>query len=122
MYFLICLSVCFEGLDSLEKKSNAMFLGQIVSFTHREITPKIFKCANCFSYDTKIDAISHMNKPRIHAYIQIFAKFSAIKLLFMYCCQEKHGNNLWHKGVISTSDMFVVRGDAATSRVFNRVV
>ena len=61
------------------KKSNVLFLGQIVHFTHSEITPKIFKCASCISNDTKIDAICHVNKPRTHAYIQILSKFSPLK-------------------------------------------
>ena len=69
------------------KKSIALFLGQNVRFTHREITQKLFKCTNCLSYDTKIDAICHVNKLRMHAYIRILTKFSAIKLLFS-------GNNL----------------------------
>ena len=64
------------------KKSIELFLGHIVCFTHREITQKIFKCTNCLSYDTKIDAICHVNKLRMHAYIQILIKFVAIKLLF----------------------------------------
>ena len=37
--------MCFQYLDSLEK-SIALSLGQI-HFTHCEIMPKIFKCANC---------------------------------------------------------------------------
>ena len=65
------------------KKSNSLFLGQIVRFTHREITPKIFKCANYFSYNTKINTICHVNKQRTHAYIRILTIFSGIKLLFM---------------------------------------
>ena len=65
------------------KKGNALFLGQIVRFTHLEITPKIFKCANYFSYDTKIDAICHMNQPRAHANIRILNNFLAVKSLFV---------------------------------------
>ena len=67
------------------KKSNALdlSLGQIVRFTHLEITPKISKCAKYFSYDTNRDAICHVNKPRMHAYIRILTIFGGIKLLFM---------------------------------------
>ena len=72
--------MCFQCLDSLEK-SNAIFLGQIICFTHREITPKIFKSANYFSYNTKIDVICHTKKPRMHAFIRILSNFSAIELL-----------------------------------------
>ena len=60
------------GLKSRRaKKSNALFLGQIVHFTHREITPKIFKCAylNYLSYNTKINATCHTKKPRTYAYM-----------------------------------------------------
>ena len=42
---------------------------------HCEIMQNIFKCANFISYDTKIDAICHVNKPRtcVHTNInQIF--------------------------------------------------
>ena len=65
------------------KKSYALFLRQIVRFSHREITPKIFKCTLYFSNDTKIDAICNVNKLRMHEYILISTNFSAIKLLFM---------------------------------------
>ena len=64
-----------------QKKSNAIFLGQIICFTYREITRKIFKWANYFSYNTKTDAICHGKKLRMHSYTQILTHFSAIKLL-----------------------------------------
>ena len=66
-----------------QKKNNAIFLGQIVRFTHREIMPKIFKCANYFSYNIKIDVICHAKKPRTHASIRILTNFLAIKLLLL---------------------------------------
>ena len=50
------LSHVLPVLRLAKKKRNALFLGQIVHFTHHEIRPKIFKCAYYISYDTKINA------------------------------------------------------------------
>ena len=66
------LNFVLPVLRLIRKKGNALSLGQIVRFTHCEITPKIFKCAFYFSYDTKIDAICHVNKLRTYAYVPIF--------------------------------------------------
>ena len=68
------LSHVLPVLRLARKKSNALFLGQIVHFTHREITPKIFKCANYVSYETKSTPIVKRTKPEhIHTdIIQIF--------------------------------------------------
>ena len=65
------LNCVLPVLRLAQKKDNVLFLGQIIWFSHRGITPKIFKCANYYSYCTKIDAIRHVNKPRTHEYIQI---------------------------------------------------
>ena len=68
------LSHVLPVLRLARKKSNALFLGQIVQFTHREITPKIFKCANYVSYETQSIPIVKRTKPEhMHTYIiQIF--------------------------------------------------
>ena len=93
------------------KKSNALFWGQNICFTYHEITPKFFKCT--VLYDTKINAISHMYKPRMYAYIRVLTSFSAIKLLFIFCYQVK----MCHKGVINSLDMFVMRGYGNLTRL-----
>ena len=77
------LNCVLPVLRLARKKSNALFLGQFIHFTHHEITQKIFKCANYFFYDTKIDAICHVNQPRAHANIRILTNFLAVKSLFV---------------------------------------